>query len=477
MSESNSFFENQNERLSCGRHALNNLLQQKIFVIDEERGKVNLLKLCNKLTEMVTIIYEFLYLYKFLVKDDKKEFDLFACRTDECYDIRLLQCALLYIGKKVSLISKEDLPIFLLNPILNMKIVYNLGNSHWVSFYVDYYNKKLYYYDSLRDTILTHDIPSRQHEEFINKIIANNIEETILVEDYDEPIIPNNLVATYLVDFIINFSKVDVLESDKDTIIQIITNSLNESSSDILNKPSTKPAPSNPPSKPPSNPPSKPPSNPPSKPPSKPLFKDVNEILNKISSKSNFITFKNNGKSPTLLMSILNHLQNNNEFEDYVLKDFKDFYSLQKWDNNYEYNKENENHVNTIKKIINELRLNINVLICTKEGKLPYLYDTNEWESLYNDIDEDGNYVRLKNAEDKVTIYIIFYIDKGVYELYYTNELYPNIDKKKLKYSLGEDTKLLDETTNAIINSTTLLSPEHIGVLFNNIEVEINKKK
>lgn len=44
--ESNIFFENQNGGLSCGRHALNNLLQQKIFVIDEERG-VNLLKLCK----------------------------------------------------------------------------------------------------------------------------------------------------------------------------------------------------------------------------------------------------------------------------------------------------------------------------------------------------------------------------------------------------------------------------------------------
>ena len=437
---------------------------------------------------MVTIIYDFLYLYKFLVKDDKKEFDLFACRTDEYYDIRLLQCALLYIGKKVSLISKQDLLEFLLEHKLNMKIVYNLGNSHWVSFYINNDTNELYYYDSLNNETtykihivqnfeyneITHEIQtvlSAEYIKFIDEIMANNIEDLILVEDYEDGIDSNNLVATYLVDFIIGFSNNSVLESDKDTLIQIITNSLiesrsdilNESRSDILNESSAKPVPS--------------------KPSSKPLFKDVNEILNKISSKSNFITFKNNENGSTLLMSILNHLQNNNEFKGYILqnfknfKDFKDYYSEGKWNDIDEYDRENENHVNTIKKIINDLTLNINVLICTKEGKLPYLYDTNEWESLYNDIDEYGYDVRPENDGGKVTIYIILYIDKGVYELYYTNELYPNIDKKKLKYSLGKDTKLLDETTDAIIiNSKTVLSGPLIDVLFNNIEIEKNKK-
>jgi hypothetical protein len=174
-------------------------------------------------------------------------------------------------------------------------------------------------------------------------------------------------------------------------------------------------------------------------------------------------------------MSILNHLKNNGDFSNDTLTDFKDFYSLNNWNNNDEYDKENEIHVNTIKKIINELRLNINVLICTKEGKLPYLYDENEWVSLYNNVDKEGNYVRLENAEDKVTIYIIYYMKDRVYELYYTNELYPNIDKRKLKYSLGENTELLDDTTNAIINSNTL-SDTHIDVLLSNIDIEKEKK-
>ena len=182
----NDFFEGQTDMLSCGRHALNNLLGSQIFVITTTKeGQVNLLELCNSLKKLEEAIYNYALTNHtlVLVEDGITYFD--KCQPNENYEIKLLLYALLHIGKNAKIIDNLD-SIFNNNSnnSNNLKMVLNIGGAHWVSISSSsdlISNGQHNYYDSIQKQIITFDNRTKLYEHIKSKNVIKN--QAILLND------------------------------------------------------------------------------------------------------------------------------------------------------------------------------------------------------------------------------------------------------------------------------------------------------
>ena len=148
------FFESQTDNLSCGRHALNNLLGSQIFVKEnEKKGQVNLLNLCNNLKKLEEDINKLLndkYHINIIKELGYTYFDI--CQKNENYEIKLLLFALLHVGKNAEIINNLD-SIFT-NNSNNLKMILNIGGCHWVSIISSSgLNGQHNYYDSMQSQV------------------------------------------------------------------------------------------------------------------------------------------------------------------------------------------------------------------------------------------------------------------------------------------------------------------------------------
>ena len=194
--DGHDFFKSSTNKLSSGRHALNNLLGSEIFVIENAKeGQVNLLELCNSLTILAKKILTYLKFDNNYIE----AFDLFECKTisKENYNSILLNYALLYIGKKALPHEKDKIEEHFLYRD-NIKMVYNLGNRHWISFSWNK-NGNIYYYDSLQPQKIVY----KDDNKFLERINNSNNLQTSIFLDQDN-ILNNsaNLVENNLIDYI-----------------------------------------------------------------------------------------------------------------------------------------------------------------------------------------------------------------------------------------------------------------------------------
>jgi hypothetical protein len=190
------FFKSSTNKLSSGRHALNNLLGSEIFVIENAKeGQVNLLELCNSLTILAKKICTYLKFDNNYIE----ALDLFECKTisKENYNSILLNCALLYIGKKALPHEKDKIEEHFLYRD-NIKMVYNLGNRHWISFSWNK-NGNIYYYDSLQPQKIVYKDDNKFLERINN---SNNLQTSIFIDQDSSLNNSANLVENYLVDYI-----------------------------------------------------------------------------------------------------------------------------------------------------------------------------------------------------------------------------------------------------------------------------------
>jgi len=172
------FFERQNKLLSCGRHALNNMVGKEMFVFDKANttpidltvlpsGPVNLYQLCNQLTV-----------------EQKKYFpdqDFFECRDNEYYNTTLLTAALDLIGyeQNIEHYSGSSNNLFLSDfgkNDYNYGIV-NLGASHWVSLRYEPSTNTYYYFDSLSSNTVPYQTNNKDEimPQFKDRFMAGEI--------------------------------------------------------------------------------------------------------------------------------------------------------------------------------------------------------------------------------------------------------------------------------------------------------------
>ena len=198
---STDFFEHQSDPLSCGRHALNNLLGSQIFVKQNAKeGQVNLLELCKNLKNLKHAIKK-----KFSneINLNLLEYDIPIfndCLFEENYEINLLLYALLHIGKNAKLIGEKD-SIFTNNNKLEM--VLNLGGSHWVSIISSsssISNGQHNYYDSLQEEIIKFNNRTDMYN-YLKRIGLERYQGILLDKDSVDS---NNLVKKTLVDMILD---------------------------------------------------------------------------------------------------------------------------------------------------------------------------------------------------------------------------------------------------------------------------------
>jgi hypothetical protein len=155
---SRKYFESQRDTLSCGRHALNNLLGRECFTfskdnktpmdltIEPKSEPIDLQSLCYTMNNSIAKKY-------------------FECLDSENYDTPLLMSALCLVKYKMTEANKEK------HEIINSKefkmIVNEGGRNHWVAIcrYKD--DSHIYYFDSLKVSPIQYTL-HRFKDEYLN---------------------------------------------------------------------------------------------------------------------------------------------------------------------------------------------------------------------------------------------------------------------------------------------------------------------
>jgi len=218
-SDSNiNFFETSANKLSSGRHALNNLLGSKIFVKEnEQNGQVNLLNLCNnlkKLEEVINNLFIAMYGVNIIKKLGVTYFE--RCHEKEYYEIKLLLFALLHVGKNAIIIENVDFDKIelLTKNVDNLKMILNIGGEHWVSIISSSgLNGQHDYYDSYQMLILNFknrtDLYNYIKEKKVTTSQAILLKENINI-GYTKSNDSDNLVSHALVsEFKIRYNKIN----------------------------------------------------------------------------------------------------------------------------------------------------------------------------------------------------------------------------------------------------------------------------
>jgi len=143
------YFERQSDPLSCGRHAINNLVQKQIYDIksttpidlDDPKFPINMIELCKKFTEKYAPMFG-------------EGIDPFECKDSEDYNVETMIFALALAGfSNTGIDASEEKIKEVMDKVEGReedeKDVYllNLGASHWTS--ARKIGDKYYYFDSL----------------------------------------------------------------------------------------------------------------------------------------------------------------------------------------------------------------------------------------------------------------------------------------------------------------------------------------
>jgi hypothetical protein len=175
---SRKYFESQRDTLSCGRHALNNLLGRECFTfskynktpmdltIEPKSEPIDLQSLCYTMNNSIA-----------------KEY--FKCLDTENYDTPLLMSALCLVKYKMTEANKEKHKIIKSNKEFKM-IVNEGGRNHWVAIcrYKD--DSHIYYFDSLKVSPIQYTLDkfSDEHLNNTNQLWFNVVE----MSEYENPI-------------------------------------------------------------------------------------------------------------------------------------------------------------------------------------------------------------------------------------------------------------------------------------------------
>ena len=150
--------ERQNKPLSCGRHALNNLLRGSFFTFDTNGVNPSLsldqIQRPPPSINLQQVCYSMVKQFPTLFTEGTGE-----CPSNEFYDINLLRGALSLVGYNMNINPLQPEEIKNLNNPDTSKYIYlliNIGNGgHWVAVRKYIRDPLFYLYDSMQKTVLT----------------------------------------------------------------------------------------------------------------------------------------------------------------------------------------------------------------------------------------------------------------------------------------------------------------------------------
>jgi DNA-directed RNA polymerase subunit E'/Rpb7 len=196
VSNTNFYFEHQHDRASCGRHALNHLVQRKAFTFSKDDETyidltvkppepVNLQQLCSTMRD--------------IVKHIEGLHDEFVCLKYENHSSSLLMAALSLVNHEMDNPSanKDDIAGMILSgdaSASEWKMLVNEDGSshggHWTAILKRRDDPNVYYFDSLRTQVKTYN----SVEEFVRKFVQSASARTQFafvrpVREYKNPLL------------------------------------------------------------------------------------------------------------------------------------------------------------------------------------------------------------------------------------------------------------------------------------------------
>lgn len=198
-SESGIYFEHQNMMASCGRHALNNLLQRKIFTFDYDddvpmlnltapppKGLINLHQLC------LTMNKKLQKTHSSAIRDE------FECLSYENHSISLLMAALSLVNHSMENPSNDkdtiSATLLSLGAMSEWKMLVNENGSprggHWTAVIKNGDDPAVYYLNSLKNKVVTYSTIQDFVDRFIRQEFSSSIQFAFVerVANYVNPI-------------------------------------------------------------------------------------------------------------------------------------------------------------------------------------------------------------------------------------------------------------------------------------------------
>jgi DNA-directed RNA polymerase subunit E'/Rpb7 len=197
--ESGLYFEHQNMMASCGRHALNNLLQRRVFTFDHDdgvpmlnltapppKGPINLHQLC-------------LTMNKKLQKSHSSPVrDEFECLSYENHSISLLMAALSLVNHSMENPSNDkdtvSATLLSLGAASEWKMLVNENGSprggHWTAVIKNGDDPAVYYLNSLKNKVVTYSTIQDFVDRFIQQEFSSSIQFAFVerIANYVNPI-------------------------------------------------------------------------------------------------------------------------------------------------------------------------------------------------------------------------------------------------------------------------------------------------
>ena len=175
---SRKYFERQSDALSCGRHALNNLLGRPCFTFSKNNTTIMDLTIEPK-SEPIDLQSLCYTMNNSIAKEH------FECLDTENYDESLLISALYLVKYKMFRVNNKERDKIIKSEEFKM-IVNEGGRNHWVAIcrYKD--DSHIYYFDSLKDSPIQYTLDkfSDEHLNNTNQLWFNVVE----MSEYKNPI-------------------------------------------------------------------------------------------------------------------------------------------------------------------------------------------------------------------------------------------------------------------------------------------------
>ena len=198
-SESGLYFEHQNMMASCGRHALNNLLQRKVFTFDHDdgasmlnltapppKGPINLHQLC------LTMSKKLQKTHSSAIRDE------FECLSYENHSISLLMAALSLVNHSMENPSNDkdtvSATLLSLGAASEWKMLVNENGSprggHWTAVIKNGDDPAVYYLNSLKNKVVTYSTIQDFVDRFIQQEFSSSIQFAFVerIANYVNPI-------------------------------------------------------------------------------------------------------------------------------------------------------------------------------------------------------------------------------------------------------------------------------------------------
>ena len=198
-SESGLYFEHQDMMASCGRHALNNLLQRAVFTFEHDdgipmlnltapppKGSINLHQLCLTMNK------------KLQKKHSSPIRDEFECLSNENHSISLLMAALSLVNHSMENPSNDkdtvSATLLSLGAASEWKMLVNENGSprggHWTAVIKNGDDPAVYYLNSLKNKVVTYSTIQDFVDRFIQQEFSSRIQFAFVerVANYVNPI-------------------------------------------------------------------------------------------------------------------------------------------------------------------------------------------------------------------------------------------------------------------------------------------------